>query len=62
MVISGEDLAYMKGENAVQRGDTTVSLLQRMEECGMALAPVNQRIAFVQGFLAHVPHPDKRAS
>lgn len=52
MLISAADLAYMKGEAAVQPGDeaTPERGLARAAEHGY-LVPDARRTAFVQGFL-----------
>lgn len=46
------DLAYMKGEAAVQPGDTSADALKRAAEYGY-LAPGERRTAFVEGFVAN---------
>ncbi len=55
MQMTAADLAYMKGEAAVQPGDTAADALKRAAECGY-LAPGERRTAFVEGFVANCRH------
>jgi len=54
MFMTATDLAYMKGESAVQPGDTVVHALERAAEYGY-LVPDEARRAFVEGFVANCP-------
>lgn len=59
MQMTAADIAYMKGEAAVQPGDTAADALKRAAEHGY-LAPAERRTAFVQGFVANCPDSDKK--
>jgi hypothetical protein len=59
MQMTAADLAYMKGEAAVQRGDTAADALKRAAEHGY-LAPGERRTAFVEGFVANCPDSFKK--
>lgn len=59
MQMSAADLAYMKGEAAVQPGDTVADALKRAAEHGY-LAPGERRTAFVEGFVANCPDNAKK--
>lgn len=52
MQMTAADLAYMKGEAAVQPGDTADDAMARAVEHGY-LTPGDQRGAFIEGFVAN---------
>ncbi len=52
MQMTAADIAYMKGEAAVQPGDSAANVLARAAECGY-LVPGVQRDAFVSGFISN---------
>lgn len=61
MQITASDVAFMKGESAMQPGDTAADALNRAAEHGY-IVPGTQRAAFVAGFVANLPQDQAQAT